>query len=333
MADLIKDLLDTEPYPEETKKVSLVQTHISLVFITDDYVYKIKKPVDFGFLDFTDLKKREYYCHQEVKLNQRLSKDIYLGVLPIRFDGKLHRLGGRQGEIVEYAVKMIRIPEDRLMKTLFNKHELDDNHLREIAKTLADFHKRAESSSKIDGFGRPEVFRINTDENFEQTKKYIGRTIEKETYESLRSWTDTFYKDHEGLFRERINAGMIRDCHGDLHMEHVCLIEPLAIIDCIEFNDRFRFSDTLADMAFLIMDLEFWGGREQARRLWEVYAPLSNNVGKEDLLAFYKVYRAYVRGKVNSFQADDDRITSEEKNLSFETARKYFELAHDYIDA
>lgn len=333
MADLIQDFLEPGLYPEETKGVDLVQTHISLVFITDDYVYKIKKPVDFGFLDFTNLEKREYYCHQEVKLNQRLSKDIYLGVLPIRFEGKHHRLGGKSGDIVEYAVKMKRIPEDRLMKTLFKGHELNDDHLREIAGTLAEFHKRAQGSSEIDRFGSPQVFRVNTDENFEQTRKYIGRTIEKEAYESLRRWTSAFYRDHEGLFQDRIDAGMIRDCHGDLHMEHVCLIDPLAIIDCIEFNDRFRFSDILADMAFLIMDLEFWGGKRHAQRLWAIYAPLSNNEGKEDLLAFYKVYRAYVRGKVISFQVDDDRITSEEKDLAVETARKYFELARFYIDA
>ena len=251
----------------------------------------------------------------------------------IRFEGKHHRLGGKSGDIVEYAVKMKRIPEDRLMKTLFKGQELNDDHLREIAETLAEFHKRAQGSSEIDRFGSPQVFRVNTDENFEQTRKYIGRTIEKEAYESLRRWTSAFYRDHEGLFQDRIDAGMIRDCHGDLHMEHVCLIDPLAIIDCIEFNDRFRFSDILADMAFLIMDLEFWGGKRHAQRLWAIYAPLSNNEGKEDLLAFYKVYRAYVRGKVISFQVDDDRITSEEKDLAVETARKYFELARFYIDA
>jgi aminoglycoside phosphotransferase family enzyme len=116
-------------------------------------------------------------------------------------------------------------------------------------------------------------------------------------------------------------------------MDHICLIDPLAIIDCIEFNDRFRFSDILADMAFLIMDLEFSGGNRHAQRLWAIYAPLSNNAGQEALLAFYKVYRAYVRGKVISFQSDDDRITSDGKDLAVEAAQKYFDLARSYIDA
>jgi len=329
---MIQDLLDPSSLPDKTKGVALVQTHISLVFVADEFVYKVKKPVNFGFLDFTTLEKRKYYCHQEIRLNQRLTEALYLEVLPIRYSGKKYRMGKGQGDIVEYAVKMKRIPEELLMKSLFTRGELREVHLREIAHVLAQFHLNARRSPKIDKFGEPQVFRINTDENFEQTEKYTGITIEKEDFQTIREWTDDFYNKKEDLFRERIKAGKIRDGHGDLHMEHVCLLEKIAIIDCIEFNDRFRYGDTLVDIAFLLMDLEYHGGREFADQLWRFYGEETADGGMENLLTFYKVYRAYVRGKVNSFQLQDDHIGSDAKNTAAQAASRYFKLARSYIE-
>lgn len=332
MSSLIHDLLNPAALPDPTKAVSLVQTHISLVFIADDYVYKIKKPVDFGFLDFTSLEKRKYYCHQEVSLNQRLAKDVYIDVIPVTFDGTMHNIGGSEGETIEYAVKMKRIPDDRLMRALFHRGELGEGHLKKIAQVLARFHQNAEHSSEIEYFGRPDVFRVNTDENFDQTRKYIGKTITREVFDHLFSWTDRFYKDKATLFLKRISGKKIRNCHGDLHMEHVCLTGKLAIIDCIEFNDRFRYSDTIADIAFLIMDLEYQGGGGYADRLWEYYVQETGDIGMRELLTFYKVYRAYVRGKVISFQLDDENIGAKEKEKAIKAASKYFMLARSYVD-
>lgn len=329
---MIDDLLDPASLPDKTKNVSLVQTHISLVFVADEFVYKVKKQVDFGFLDFRTLEKRKHYCHQEVRLNQRLARDVYIGVLPITYNGMQYRIGeGEGGEVVEYAVKMKKIPQDRLMKSMFTRGKLHEGHLKEIACVLGDFHSNAERSPGIDKFGDPDAFKINTDENFEQTEKYIGTTIEKGDFHALLNWTNRFYKENKGLFLERIKGGKIRDCHGDLHMEHICMTEKLAIIDCIEFNDRFRYSDTLADVAFLLMDLEYQGGIGLADRLWKFYSERAGEAGMETLLAFYKVYRAYVRGKVSSFQLDDDQIGLQEKEAITQKARSYFRLAHSYI--
>ncbi len=329
---MIDDLMNPASLPDATEHVSLVQTHISFVFVADDFVYKVKKPVDFGFLNFTTLEKRKHFCFQEVKLNQRLAEDIYMGVLPITYDDRGYRVGeGEGGKVVEYAVKMKKIPQDSLMKSLFNRGELRKEHLREIAHVLAAFHLSAERSPEIDGFGKPEAFRVNTDENFEQTEKYKGTTIEERDFYALREWTDRFYEKNNGLFLKRIRAGKIRDCHGDLHMEHICLTKKLSIIDCIEFNDRFRYSDTLADIAFLLMDLEYQGGKEFADQLWNFYGQQAGETGMEDLLAFYKVYRAYVRGKVTSFQLDDEQIGPREKEAAAQTAAKYFQLARSYI--
>ncbi|MBN2123837.1 MAG: phosphotransferase [Deltaproteobacteria bacterium] len=330
-SNIIEDLKNPQALPDPTSSVSVVQTHISIVLIGDAFVYKVKKPVNFGFLDFSTLDKRRYYCDQEVRLNQRLSEGVYLEVLPVLYDGRTHRVGGDRGEAVEYAVRMRRIPEERLMKSLFARGELREQDIEEIAGVLANFHQRAECSADIDAYGEPDKVRFSTDENFEQTERYLSRTIDPETYERIRLWTADFYARKEGLFRERIAAGRIRDCHGDLHMEHVCLMQPLCILDCIEFNERFRYTDVLADVAFLLMDLEYNGGVDLAERLWAHYTRGTGEEGMEELLTFYKVYRAYVRGKVNSFQLDDDQIGAREKGEAAQRARRYFQLALSYL--
>ncbi len=289
------------------------------------------KPVDFGFLDFSTLEKRRHYCHQEIKLNSRLSTGIYLEVLPVRFAGTHYSLIGETGDVVEYAVKMKRIEPELLMKSMFEQGEINENHLRKVAHILADFHRNAKRNDHIDKFGEPERFRVNTDENFEQVEKYIGRTIDSDAFKDLRVWTEHFYDEHRDLFLERINQKKIRDCHGDLHMEHVCFTEPPAIIDCIEFNDRFRYSDALADIAFLLMDLEYHGGTTLAQILWKHYKAESGDRQVENLLIFYKVYRAFVRGKVTGFQIDDENISPDKKKQAMKTASSYFRLARSYI--
>jgi hypothetical protein len=331
MSSLIEDLLDPGALPDETRNVTLVQTHISMVFVADRYVYKIKKPVDFGFLDFRTLEKRAYYCLQEVALNRRLARDIYLDVLPVRFDGTRHSMRAKSGDIVEYAVKMQRIPEENLMKSVFERGHLTHEHVRSVARVLAAFHSHARTSPEIAAYGTAESFKVNTDENFQQVEKYVATTLDRSAFEALREWTETFYRSRQKLFPQRVAARRVRDCHGDLHMEHVCLTESIPIIDCIEFNDRFRYSDTIADIAFLLMDLDYHGGEAFSRILWQAYKEEADEKDIEPLLDFYKVYRAFVRGKVNSFQLDDERIGDVEKAQAVARAKKYFDLALSYI--
>lgn len=332
MGALIDDLRDPGLLPDPTSGVSLVQTHISMVFIGDTYVYKIKKPVDFGFLDFSSLDKRKHYCHQEVRLNQRLSEGIYLGVLPVVLKGGLHRIGGVEAEAVEYAVHMRRVPEERLMRTLYEQGKLCEEHLSAVASLLARFHAEADRSEYIDAFGTREGFKVNTDENFAQTEDFIGKTIERDDFERIQGWTESFYEENGRVFDQRIQEGRVRDCHGDLHMEHICFLDPVSAIDCIEFNDRFRYSDTLADIAFLLMDLEFRGGPGIAERLWKIYAERADESGMEHLLTFYKVYRAYVRGKVIGFQLNDPGIDPRARQEAADTAGAYFKLARRYVE-
>ena len=331
MSSMIDNFLDPEYLPDKTEKVSLIQTHISIVLLADRFVYKIKKPVNFGFLDFSTLRKRRYYCYQEIILNRRLSKDIYIDVLPIMYDGKNYRMGVGQGKIVDYAVKMKRLPDELLMKSLFSRGELTGEHLKKISNVLARFHQTTHNSLTIDKFGDPEKIKINTDENFAQIRKYIGTTIQKEDFTALKQWTANFYNSNRSLFLNRVKGKKIKDCHGDLHMEHICLTENLPIFDCIEFNSRFRYTDTIADIAFLLMDLEYHGGTSLSEKLWYFYKEMVNEQGVNSLVTFYKIYRAIVRGKVNSFQLDDEKIGKEEKEEAIEVSKKYFNLARSYI--
>jgi aminoglycoside phosphotransferase family enzyme len=330
-ASLIHDLSKPSALPDQTDRVTAIQTHISIVFLADHYVYKVKKPVDFGFLDFSTLEKRHHYCQKEVELNRRFSKGLYLGVLPITYDGS-YSLREMGGEVVDFAVKMRRIPDDQLMKSLFERGALSRKDLNRVAKVLAAFHLRAPGNPEIVRFGEPDRFKLNTDENFEQVEPFVGRTVSREAFEHLKRWTDGFYASNKDLFLERIRAGKVRDCHGDLHMEHVAIGDRIDLFDCIEFNDRFRYSDTLADVAFLLMDLEFHGGDDLSSGLLEDYKTHARESNVDALLTFYKTYRAFVRGKVTGFQLEDPRIDPKKKNEAMEMARKYFELARSYTE-
>jgi aminoglycoside phosphotransferase family enzyme len=333
MSDMIKDLMHPSAYPDKTKNVKFVQTHISNVFILDEFVYKIKKPVNFGFLDFSTLEKRKHFCNKEVELNSRFSKDVYLGVFPVTFDSKKHSVDG-EGDIVEYAVKMRRLSDEDLLKTRFKKDAVTSDDIERIGKAIATFHKKSERTKEIDKYGSLNVIKFNTDENFEQTEEFIGNSISEKQFNELKSWTDNFYKDHKDLFEQRVKEGKIRDCHGDLHMEHICLTDPIIIFDCIEFNERFRYSDILSEIAFLLMDLEYNGGKDLAEQLCKVYL---KHVGENDddltnkLIKSYKVYRAYVRGKVTSFVLNDPNLSEDKRTEARDTAQRYFALAHSYI--
>jgi len=309
-------------------KGELVQTHASWVILTEDFAYKIKKPVNFGFLDYSTLEKRRENCLREVELNRRLCPWVYVGVLTVVKVGSEYFLEG-EGEVVEYAVKMRRIPEERLMKNLLDK--LTEEDLRRLAKHLFDFHQRAE---RKDEFGRLELMKFNTDENFMQTQKYVGTTIEEEDYNFIGLATEEFYKNYAPLFEKRMKEGRIRDGHGDIRLEHVAFLEEgICIFDCIEFNERFRCGDVLNDMCFLSMELEFNGREDLAKVYEEEYKKLSQDPEFDLFLPFFKCYRAYVRGKVESFMLDDQNLSEEEKQRHKVRASRLFKLSKKYAES
>ena len=326
---LQKALLRPEIYPDLPREVKLIETHISLLFLTGNYVYKVKKPVDFGFLDFTSLEKRRYFCEQEVKLNRRLSPAIYLGVAEITRDRERISLDG-EGVVEEYAVKMRQIPEKLLMDKLLERGRVTPKMMEAVSEKLVRFYSEAETNELIRSFGRPERVKQDTDENFEQTEKYLGVTISKDVYEEIKRRTNEFFRVKERIFHQRIGSDRIRDCHGDLRLEHIFWGDEIAIFDCIEFNQRFRYTDVAADIAFLVMDLDYHGRKDLSEHLVRAYVEKSDDREVMNVLDFYKCYRAYVRGKVESFRLDDPNIPKEEKEKALQRARKYFELAWQY---
>ena len=263
---LVKALSDPAFYPHPVDKVRFLQTHISSVFLTGEYVYKLKKPVNFGFLDFSTLELRERYCRAEVELNSRLAPSVYLRAAPITFDGKSLALEG-EGEVVDWLVVMRELDEHLLGNEVLARGELTGAHMDSLVEVLVPFYRDAATGEGIDRYGTVDAVKFNTDENFSQTKDYSGKLLSNERYKHIRRWTNTFYEEHADLFERRIAEGRIRESHGDLHLRNVFLEEPPIIFDCIEFNERLRCGDVAVDLAFMAMDLDFNGRSDLAQKI------------------------------------------------------------------
>ncbi|MCX7990905.1 MAG: AAA family ATPase [Proteobacteria bacterium] len=327
----LKDfMLNPKNYPERPKEIKYFETHISQVFVGDEYVYKIKKPVDFGFLNFTTLKRRQYYCNREVQLNRRLAKDLYLGVKKIYSDGKGFSFKKEKGaKVCEYAVYMRKINEEKILYNQILKGKLVSN-IDKLAQTLYNFHISVPVYHGRD-FGGVHSVSFNTQENFEQVSPYIGKTIDQETFGLIKDYTEKFIKYNKDLFKLRKDNGFVREVHGDLHSQHICMEKDIVIFDCIEFNNRFRISDILEDLAFLLMDLEYKGRYDLSKELKNHYFNQYQSAYDEELLNFYKIYRAYVRGKIEGFISESVTDSSLKEKI-IKKAKDYFELARFYAD-
>jgi hypothetical protein len=218
-----------------------------------------------------------------------------------------------------------------MMDVLLPQGKVTREMIARVAEKLAGFHQKAETNSEIATFGKLDVIRQNTDENFEQTEKYIGVSIPSAEYEHIKNYTEDFIQSNAGLFDKRVKEGRIKDCHGDLHAAHICFTDDICIFDCIEFSDRFRYADVASEIAFLAMDIDRYHQPALSRHLVTTYVELSHDEELLNLLNFYKCYRAYVRGKVESFKLDDPYIPQDEKANILAAAKRYFELAESYI--
>jgi aminoglycoside phosphotransferase family enzyme len=325
---VVEALMKPEAYDEDPGSIELVQTHISSVFLTKRFVYKVKKAVDFGFLDFTTLEKRRFFCEKELELNRRLCGDMYLEVVPINKADAIKIKGA--GETVEYAVKMKRMPQEKMMSKLLEKNKVDERLVDRIAKILAEFHSKAETSRRISEFGSLAVIEANWKENYDQTEEFIGKTISKEDFELIRNRVNNFMMRNVAVFEKRVTAGRVRDCHGDIHSGNIFITNGIYIFDAIEFNERFRYSDVASDIAFLAMDLDYKERVDLSDFLIKRYVEYSGDQELTRLLPFYKCYRAYVRGKVISFKLKDPNVRSEDRNSAVKKAKAYFKLSSTY---
>ena len=296
MKDLVSVLLEKRAYPHDTDEIKLIETHVSWVFLTGKYAYKVKKPVNFGFLDYSTLERRKRFCEEEVRINSMFS-DMYIGVVPVGMEG----IG--KGRIIEYAVKMRQMPENSIMSGMLLNGKIDAATIEKIAKIITAFHE-ANAADSRDSFND---MKFNWEENFAQTKEALGA----EMFSYIKSRIERFIRENEALLKSRMS---IR-CHGDLHSGNVFVVDGMPyVFDAIEFNDRIAFCDPVSDIAFMVMDLEFHGRKDLA----DIFVSLCKEKIPSGTLTFYKCYRAYVRGKIAAFSKKP------------EEAAKYFLLAENY---
>lgn len=314
--------------------VEHIQTHTSHVFLLGDEVLKIKKPVDFSFLDYSTLEKRRNFCLREVELNRRFSPEVYVGVetLSLGADGRLVLAGEGEGEPVEYAVRMRRLPARAMMSSRLAAGDIQDSEMESLAECLSTFYEHAETGADIARFGSVDQVRENTEENFRTTMEFGEDLLPKETRELLMQANEEFLAGHAELFEQRVAEGRVLDGHGDLKPENIFLTETGPVVtDCIEFNERFRYGDVLVDIGYLTMGLRA-AGREDLRgaflaRFSERYEPDMPS----RLLRFYETYRAVVKGKIEGYRARQPEVPAAEREEARAASHFHFELARRIV--
>lgn len=330
---LLAALQQSTAYAHPCQEIDHLETHISHVFLAGDFAYKLKKPVDFGFLDFTTLEKRRATCAEELRLNARLAPDFYLGVAPVCQSEAGYRVrpeGCAPGETeAEVLVRMRRFSQDGLLDRLATAGQLEPETMTGIAQQLARFHASAGRGPDIDRFGSVDSVRAQVMQNFTQTASHIGRAVSAATHARLRAWSEEFLRSHAALFAGRMRDGKIVDGHGDLHLRNLCKLNGRVLIfDCIEFNPALRAGDVMNDIAFLIMDLHHRALATHANRFLNEYLEQTRDYAGLKLLDFYCVYRACVRAKVMSLESNT--MPSTQYALEQEAA-SYFDLAEQML--
>nr|WP_303627166.1 bifunctional aminoglycoside phosphotransferase/ATP-binding protein [Pseudomonas sp. S12(2018)] len=326
---MIAALQNPALFAHPVKEFQVIETHISWVLLTGEYAYKIKKPMNFGFLDFTELSGRAHFCAEELRLNQRLTDDLYLEVLPITGSVEAPQLGG-DGAPIEYALKMRQFPQNQMLSTLQANGELTAAHIDQMARQIAQFHLAAPKVAVEHPLGTPDSVMAPVEQNFEQIRPFLSDKADLVQLDALQAWARSNFDRLHGLFETRKAEGFIRECHGDIHLGNATLIDgKVVIFDCIEFNEPFRLTDVYADTAFLAMDLEDRGLKSLARRFISQYLEITGDYAGLELLNFYKAYRALVRAKVALFSmpADADGV---QRATTLRQYRNYANLAESY---
>lgn len=339
---LIQQMLQPDFYPHPVgpsalpngEPIQLVQTHVSYVLLTGEYAYKVKKPVNFGFLDYSTLEKRQHFCEEELRLNQRAAAELYLEVLPITIKAEsappCYQLEG-DGEIADYVVKMRQFPQETLLSNLFEQDQLTEALVRELAQVMAQFHAKTTTNDYIRQFGEVDQIRQAFDENFEQTTSYIGGPQTQEQFDETQAYCDRFFETQQALFASRVQHDRIRECHGDLHLRNICRWhDQFYLFDCIEFNEPFRFVDVMFDVAYIVMDLEARQRSDLNAAFLSTYTEQTGDWEGLRVLPIYVSRQTYVRAKVTSFLLNDPSVPEAEKQKAFETAALYYRLAWNY---
>lgn len=313
-------------YPHPVAGPERRDTHISTVFLTGDRAYKIKKPVNLGFLDFRDLSDRYYFCRQEVRLNRRLSSGVYHYVRPVyrASDGKASFKPN--GPIVEYVVCMRELPESVRLDVMLHNNRIRTADMEMLGGCLADFYRTCTRSGKISKYGTLNTIRTNIEENFTQLAPFAQELFDPDPWLFICQVSRTVMDKRSELFAHRVRIGAVCDGHGDLRCEHIYLDNGIQIIDCIEFNDRFRYGDVALDLAFLKMDLDYRHQSRHGLNLIDAYVENSADLGIYSLIDFYAAYRAIVRLKIVCLQSASNGACLQSRAL--QRADRYLDLAY-----
>jgi uncharacterized protein len=324
---MITALLRRDAYPHPADDLRLHETHSSWVILAGPYAYKLKKPVDLGFLDFTTVDRRRADCEEEVRLNRRFSPDVYLGIVEVTEENGRYRVGV-DDQAGEPAVWMRRLPEDGMLPEMLARGAADSRLARRIGQRLARFHATADTGLGVDEHGSPSTVAGNWKENFDQMATFVGRTISPAINEHIRDYVEGFLHDQQPLLERRVADGRVRDGHGDLHAASLCIVDGrIQMFDSLQFAPRFRCSDVAAEVAFLAMDFEHHGRADLAWSFVDEYVRVSGDAELPELLDFYACYRAYVRGKVRSLRLAQSGVTAIEDERLAGEAKAYLDLA------
>jgi len=329
-SELITALRQAFIYPHDCLEIEVLETHISWIILTGEVAYKIKKPVDFGFLNFTTLAQRKQYCEAELTLNSRSAPDLYLGLVDIRGSDTQPSLNGR-GPVIEYAIKMKQFAKGQLFSELHQANKLQFEHIDELAQQVATFHSEIQVAKESCRYGKPEQVYAPMQQNFEQIRALISDKQQLMQLTQLEAWTESSFERLSPLLEQRKQAGFVRECHGDMHMGNITLFKQrVTLFDCIEFNDDFRWIDVVSDIAFLVMDFEGHGLHHYANRFLNLYLEHTGDYAGLKLLSFYKAYRAVVRAKIALFNRNAPDMNTEQKAQFMAQYEHYIELAESY---
>ena len=327
---LIQALTDRAMYAHPTTEIAVLQTHISWVVLTGPYAYKIKKPVNLGFVDFTTLANRHFFCQEELRLNRRLALQLYLDVVAITGTPEHPRVHG-QGMPIEYAVHMVQFAQDTLLSDLIDADQLQVAHIDSLAQEVSAFHARIAVADPRSNFGTPAMVYQPVQENFRHLCDVIDDPVRQAHTRELATWCQRTFTAHDADFVARKRDGLIRECHGDLHLGNMVLLDDAVVIfDCIEFNDALRWIDVASDVAFLTMDLADRGRPDLAHRFLNSYLEATGDYGLLLLLPFYHTYRALVRAKVAGIRLGQSDLSHEETQHVRQACGSYLDLAERY---
>jgi len=327
---LIRALQDPALYDHPVQGFRVIETHISQVLLTGDYAYKIKKPVNFGFLDFSSLQQRRHFCEEEVRLNRRLAEELYLDVVPITGTPERPVLGG-SGKAIEYAVRMRQFRQEDLLDRRQEEGNLAPELLVSLARRIASFHEQVPVVAKDSPLGTPDAVFAPMQENFDQIRPLLSDPELLAQLDTLEEWTRTTFERHRELIAERRARGFVRECHGDLHLANITLFrgQP-TVFDCIEFNEPFRWIDVINDLAFLLMDLEARQEAGLVNLVLNTYLECRDDFAAVPLLPLYKAYRAMVRAKIALFTRANPGLDEQQQAQLMQRYRDYARLAESY---